>query len=70
MEFNSLKVETIGISGYNTDWFNHTKKFYMRVYPTMSNTEGEPTNSDISSLNISNGIYSGSTTTVISTEVG
>lgn len=62
--------QTIGISGYNTDWFNHTKKFYMRVYPTMSNTEGEPTNSDISSLNISNGIYSGSTTTVISTEVG
>lgn len=62
--------QTLGISGYNTDWYNFTKKFYMRVYPTMSNTEGEPTNSDISSLNIHNGFSSSSTTNIISTEVG
>ena len=30
--------QSIGIVGYHTNWTNYTRNFYMRVYPTMSDT--------------------------------
>lgn len=30
--------QTIGITGYNTHWANYAHNYYLRIYPTMSNT--------------------------------
>ena len=60
--------QKIGIKGYNTNWNEFTRNFYLRIYPTMSNTEGEPRNSDARIISLNEGTSSHTTMTV-STEV-